>query len=139
MIAYIVAARTRAGRRRSRWNLLLIPCYALPWLLLTLGSLVGLGKAYALIHAVGPVRILPDTIGGILMALGALFAWLCPAMIGANVMVASVGPARRALDREAVSVAGADRATANSDLLRLSFYVTSTGVAVALIGLIIPW
>jgi len=136
-MGYITDARTRAGRRRSRWNLLLIPCYALPWLLLTLGSLFALGKAYGAIHGIQVLTVLPETVGGILMALGSLFAWLGPAMIAANVLVAAFPPARRALDREALLIPGADRATANRSLLRLTGYLTPAGVAVALAGLLV--
>jgi uncharacterized membrane protein len=138
-MGYISDARTRAGRRRSPWNLLLIPCYVVPWLLLVLGSLVVLGRLYGLIHAVRGFALLPDTVGGILMAVGSLFAWLGPAMIVANLLVAAVPRARRALDQEAALVPGTDRASANRSLLRLSSYVTPIGVAVALAGLFVPW
>ena len=138
-MGYITDARTRAGRRRSPWNLLLIPCYALPWLLLTLASAFALGKLHAVIHGSEHIHILPDAIGGVLMALGSLFAWLGPVMMGANLLVAAIPPARRALDREATSIPGADRATANLSLLKLSYYLTPAGVIVALAGLLIPW
>jgi hypothetical protein len=137
VMGYIIDARTRAASRRSRWNLLLIPCYALPWLLLTFASVFALGKAYGAIHRVQVVGVLPDTVGGVLMAVGSLFAWLGPAMIGANLLVATIPPARRALDREASSIPGGDRAAANRSLLRLSCYVTPAGIVVALAGLVV--
>src|SRR5882672_1045245 len=115
-MGYIHASRARANRRRSLWNLLLIPCYAIPWFLLWLTSATELGELYARIHSVSGVRILPDTLGGLLMAIGLLFAWLAPAMIIANLLVSIVPPARRALDREASSVVGTDRASANRSL-----------------------
>jgi hypothetical protein len=138
-MGYITDARTRAGRRRSPWNLLLIPCYTVPWFVLVLASLIALGKIYGLVHAGGEFRLVPDSIGGILMAVGSLFAWLCPSMVLANLLVAAVPPARRALDREAMSVPGTDRAAANRSLLRLSRYLTPAGVAIALAGAVIPW
>jgi len=136
-MGYITSARARARRRRSRWNLLLIPCYMVPWLALTLGSCVLLGRLYGRVHRVVAFRILPDTAGGILMAVGSLFAWLGPSMIIANLLVAAVRPARAALDHEAASVPGTDRASANRDLMRLSRYVTPIGIVVALVGLFI--
>ena len=138
-MGYITDARTRAGRRRSRWNLLLIPCYLVPWLLLVLGSVIALGNLYGLIHVADGFRVLPDTVGGIFMAIGSLFAWLGPSMILANLMVATVPAARRALDREATGIPGTDRATANRRLLRVSCYLTPAGAAMALIGVIMPW
>ncbi len=138
-MGYVTDARIRAGRRRSLWNLLLIPCYVVPWLLLILASLIGLGKLYGIIHAVAAFGLVPDTIGGIFMAVGSLFAWLGPAMILANVLVSTVPSARRALDREAAGVPGTDRAAANRSLLKVSCYLTPAGVAIALVGVLIPW
>src|SRR4030095_1152458 len=117
-MGYITAARIRAGRRRSAWNLLLIPGYVVPWFLLTFGSIVILGKLYVVLHDSRRVGVLPDTVGSILMALGALFMWLGPSMILANQLVSLVRPARRALDLEAASVPGTDRASANHGLLK---------------------
>jgi len=138
-MGYITDARTRAGRRRSLWNLLLIPCYLVPWLLLILGSLVVLGRLYGRVHPAVAFRIVPDTLGGIFMAMGSLFAWLGPAMILANLLVASVPSARRALDREATAAPGTDRRAANRSLLKVSRYLTPLGVAVALAGVVMPW
>src|SRR5262245_2019559 len=129
-MGYITDARTRAGRRRSLWNLLLIPCYLVPWFFLILSSTIALGNLYGLIHEVKGFRLLPDTVGGLFMAVGSLFAWLGPAMIVSNLLVASVPPARRALDREAAGVPGTDRAAANRSLLRVSCYLTPIGVTI---------
>jgi hypothetical protein len=138
-MGYITAARQSAARRRSPWNLLLIPAYLVPWFLLVLASVVALGRLHAAVHAAGAVRIVPDTLGGVLIAVGSLFAWLGPVMILANLIVSLVPPARRALDREASLAAGTDRATANRGLLGLSSYLTPAGVLLALAGVIIPW
>src|SRR5262245_39709198 len=100
-MGYITEARIRAARRRSAWNLLLIPCYAVPWFLVILGSALALGRLYAVVHPGSSFRVLPDTVGGIFMAVGSLFAWLGPSMILANHLVSAVPAARRALDREA--------------------------------------
>jgi hypothetical protein len=138
-VGYITEARVRAGRRRSGWNLLLIPSYIVPWFLLLFGSLVVLGRLYAVLHHRTDVRVLPDTVGGILMAVGALFMWLGPSMILANQLVSFVRPARRALDLEAAAAVGTDRASANRGLLKMTALVTPLGLMVALVGLLIPW
>ena len=138
-MGYITDARTRAGRRRSPWNLLLIPFYMVLWFGLILGSLVPLGKLYGFVHAVDNIPIAPDGLAGILMAVGLLFAWLCPSMILANLLVALVPPARRALDREAATVPGTDRASANRSLLKLSRYLTPAGLGLALAGVLVPF
>jgi hypothetical protein len=138
-MGYITSARTRAARRRSLWNLLLIPCYLVPWFLLVLSSGVALGWLYGRVHLVEGVVLFPDTVGGVLMAVGSLLAWLGPAMILANLLVATVPQARQALDAEAATVPGTDRESSNRSLRRLSCYLTPTGAAIALAGLIIPW
>lgn len=117
----------------------MIPCYLVPWFLLIIGSIVVLGNLYRLIHEADNFRILPDTAGGVFMAIGALFAWLGPAMIVANLLVAAVPRARRALDREAKGVPGTDRGTANRNLLKMSYYLTPAGMLIALIGLLVLW
>jgi hypothetical protein len=138
-MGYITEARIRAARRRSAWNLLLIPCYMVPWFLLTFGSVVALGRLYAVVHAGSEFRVLPDTVGGILMAVGSLFAWLGPSMILANHLVSAVPAARRALDREAATVPGTDRRSANGGLLKISCLLVLGGAFLALVGVFIPW
>jgi hypothetical protein len=138
-MGYITEARERAGRRRSGWNLLLIPCYIIPWFLLVFGSLVALGRLYAVLHDRTVVSLLPNTRGSILMAIGALFMSLGPSMILANQLVSFVRPARRALDSEAAAIPGTDRASANRGLLKMTLLVTPVGLIVALVGLLIPW
>jgi hypothetical protein len=97
------------------------------------------GRLYTLIHANTRVRVLPDTIGGILIAVGALFAWLGPSMIIANQLVAAVPVARRALDQEATGVPGSDRQSANRALFRMSRVLVPVGFLVALAGVLMPW
>src|SRR5262245_5054156 len=138
-MGYITEARIRAARRKSAWNLLLIPCYAVPWFLLIFVSVVALGRLYAVVHAGSSFRVLPDTVGGILMAVGSLLAWLGPSMILANHIVSAVPAARRALDREAVMVPGTDRPSANRGLLKISRFLVPGGAFLALVGVLIPW
>jgi hypothetical protein len=138
-VGYITETGVRAGRRRSGWNLLLIPSYIVPWFLLVFGSLVALGRLYAFLHDRTDVGVVPDTGGGILMAVGALFMWLGPSMILANQLVSFVRPARRALDLEAAAAPGTDRASANRGLLKMTLLVTPVALTVALVGLLIPW
>ena len=138
-MGYITEARGRANRRRSPWNLLLIPCYVIPWLFLVFGSVVLLGRLSAELHGVTASQVVPDTAGGILIALGSLFAWLGPSMIVANQLVSLVAPARRALDQEARTVPGTDRVTANRRLLKLSRMLVPAGMLLALVGLALPW
>lgn len=98
-MTYLDEARARAKRRKSPWNLLLIPAVVGPWFLATWTSWMWLGKLHAFLHPGAELRILPDGIGGILMGIGPMFAWVGPAMIVGNLLVAAVGPARRGAGR----------------------------------------
>ena len=135
-MAYITLIRQRAARRRRRsaWNLLLIPCYVLPWFLLVFASVTALGDLYAVRHPGIQFRVLPDTLGAIFMGIGSLFAWLGPSLIIANLLVSAVPAARRALDREAVGLPGSDRAAANRGLLKVSLLLTPAGAVIAILG-----
>ena len=97
------------------------------------------GRLYSLIHATDRVAVLPGTIGGILIAVGSLFAWLSPSMSIANQLASAVPAARRALDQESTSMPGTDRRSANRALLRVSSYLVPVGLLVALAGVLIPW
>jgi len=135
-MAYITLIRQRAARRRRRsaWNLLLIPCYVIPWFLLVMGSVIALGDLYLARHPGVQFRVLPDTIGAIFMGIGSLLAWFGPSMITANLLVSAVPAARRALDREAAGLPGSDRVAANRGLLKVSLLLTPVGAAIALLG-----
>lgn len=138
-MAYITVTRERAARRRRRsaWNLLLIPSYVIPWFLLVFASVTALGNLYAVRHPGIQFRVLPDTIGAIFMGVGSLFAWFGPSMIIANLLVSAVPAARRALDREAAGVPGSDRAAANRGLLKVSLLLTPVGAVIALLGAVL--
>ena len=133
-MSYIDEVRARAKRRKSPWNLLLIPCVIAPWLFTSWATSIGLGRLYRLTHPGQDFIILPQTIGGILMAVAPLFAWLGPSMVIGNLLVATIPAARRVLDAEAAPFPGTDRRSANRDLLRVSKFMTPAGLLVALIG-----
>jgi hypothetical protein len=136
-MSYFDEVLARAKRRRSPWNLLLIPAVLAPWLLMSWATSVALATLSRSIHAGRDPLILPHTIGGILIAVAPLFAWLGPSMIIGNLLVAAIPPARRVLDAEAVHFPGTDRRSANRSLLRVSIAMTSGGLLVALVGALI--
>ena len=136
-MGYFKEARARAQRRRSPWNLLLIPAVLGTWLLTWLSSAWALGKLLRLARPGLEFVFLPDSGGGILMVLGLLAAWLPLAMIVGNLLVAAVPPARRALDLEASTVPGTDFSSANKDLLKVAIFLTPAGLVVALLGALV--
>ena len=132
-------ARARAKRRRSPWNLLLIPAVVGPWLLLSWSSSVALGKLHGALHPEREFVMLPQGLSGILMAVAPLFAWLAPSMAVGNLLVAAVGPVKRILDVEAKSVPGHDLTSSNRSLLRLSRVMTPVALLVGVIGACTAW
>ncbi len=136
-MGFLEDAARRARRRRSPWNLLLIPATVIPWLTAWWLSAGALGCLYRLVHPTAAFGILPDAPGGILMAVGPMFAWLPAAMVVGNLLVRAVPPARRTLDAEAASVPGTDIGSANRGLLRAATVLVPLGLAVALLGLFV--
>ena len=102
-------------------------------------SVVGLGKLHGLINPGRNFAILPDTVGGILMAVAPLFAWLAPSMIIGNLLVATIPRAKRVLDVEAASVPGTDLWSSNRGLLRRSLLLTPPALLVGLFGAYMTW
>jgi hypothetical protein len=136
-MSYLDQARSRAKRRKSLWNILLIPAVALPLFTLWWSTSAALSKLYRVIHVGQQFRGLPDSVGGIIMAVAPFFAWLGPSMIIGNLLVATIPPARRVLDAEAAPFAGTDRRSANRDLLRISLLMTPAGLLLAIVGALI--
>jgi len=99
---------------------MLIPAVLVPWLVMSGATSLAFAS--------------PQTIGGILIAVAPLFAWLGPSMIVGNLLVAAIPTARRVLDAEAAPFPGTDRRSANRDLLKVSIFMTPAGLFVALLG-----
>ena len=114
-----------------------MPAAVVPWFLGWWLSAVALGHIYRLMHPRASFAVLPDTIGGILIAVGLLFA-LCPvAMLTGNFLVHAVPAARRALDQEASTIRGTDFRSSNRQLMRLSAALIPMGIGAAGVGLLL--
>jgi hypothetical protein len=137
-MSYLDDARARANRCKSPWNFLLIPAVLVPWGVLWWSTSAALAQVYRVVHAGQQFTGLPDSIGGIVMAVSPLFAWIAPSMILANLFVSAIPPARRALDAEAAGFPGTDRRSANRDLSRMAAVLTPLGLLIGLIGALIP-
>jgi hypothetical protein len=131
-------ALTRARRRKSSWNLLLIPATCASWGILTCMFCILLSGIHSAIRH-SPGLFSGDGIGPGLAAVGALFAALPFGLIGANLLVRAVPPARRALDREANSVPGTSFRDSQRELLRMAPYISVPAGLVALGGAVLPW
>jgi hypothetical protein len=135
-MGYLEEARKRATRRKSPWNLLLIPAVFGTWLVMWYASIQAVGRLLRYTRPGLRFIFLPDSGGGTLIGLGLLFAWLPVAMIISNILVAAVAPARHALDREAQAVPGTDLASANRRLLKAMLVMTPIGLLLVFIGIL---
>lgn len=138
-MSYLDEAVERAKRRKSAWNLLLLPAVIVPFGVMWWLSVVGVGKLYRVVHPQTEFILLPDTVGAIFMAIGLVFAWLPPAMIIGNFITFMVPAARRALQAEAATVRGGDFRSANRGLLKGTAILTPAGILVTLLGVWLPW
>jgi len=135
-MGYFEEARKRASRRRSAWNLLLIPAVLGTWAAMWYASVQAVGQLLRYTRPGLHFVLLPDSGAGTLIGLGLLFAWLPLAMVVSNVLVATVAPARRTLDREAQAVPGTDLVSANTRLLKVMLVITPTGLFLAILGIL---
>ena len=134
---WIGNAQTRASRRKSPWNLLLI--LALPvWLLLVL---VGLNTsrfvAVSFTHGqpLAANLIWPASIAPALVYIPLLMGSIPLAMVLVNYLVYyCVPPARRAMEAEDRAFPGIEYATQQPLMLRITLFVFPTAFALAVIG-----
>lgn len=116
--------------------MLLIPVVLGTWLAIWYASVQAVGHLLRYMHPGLQFVLLPDSVGGTLIGLGLLVAWLPLAMVISNIVIATVAPARRALDREAQAVPGTDLVSANRGLLRVMFVIMPAGFILAIIGIL---
>jgi hypothetical protein len=117
---YLDRARQRATRRKSRWNLLLLPA-----VVLSIGSvaftIVWLSDLYLGFRGCPPL-FSPDTPEWrkTIVVCSALFVSLPLGMLLGNLLVWLIPPARRALNQEAEAHPGTDYRTSQRHLIYLS-------------------
>jgi len=98
----------------------------------------GLGEIYWMAHAVPPFSILPNGLGGLLIAIGSLSAAFAPSMIVANCLVWLVPAARRTFEAEAEPFPDLTFRSANQGFLRMTTLMTPIGLAIGMLGALLP-
>ena len=138
---FYLAARSRARRRHSTWNLFLVPVGLVGWF----------GTWYLLFRLVWtfhrllyPQHLFRDfwckgisftsLVPSFLMLFAPAAGALCLGLVIANCLVWLIPPARRTLDAEAVGYPGTGFREANAALLRLAGWTIPTGMAIAIIA-----
>jgi len=131
-------ARSRAKRRKSAWNLLLIPAVFFPlamiWGLLIFG--------FEFLHsAYYPAQSLRNGRGVAVVATAvcSLFAAIPVGMLVGNWVVWLFPTARRKIDTEVSTTSAGDFVSSQKVLLRLSAVVVPISLGLSAIGAMLPW
>jgi hypothetical protein len=131
-------ARARAKRRKSRWNLALVPAVLLPTA--AVWALAALAAERVHLHFF-PDESLREGEGPwvVLAAVAPLFAAIAIGMLVGNTIVRRVGRACRALDREAAADPALSYRASQDALARLAVYATIASLVATLLGALMPW
>ncbi len=137
-MSYLAEAQKRAQRRRSAWNLLLVPAVLLP-----LGLLVwGLVLVLQLLHqARYPAQALASAsgFGPIFTTIGALLAAIPLSLLIGNRLVWLIIPTRRVLEHEATAVPKTDFVSAQRQLIRFGRIAVPVSLGLAVLGALVSW
>jgi len=137
-VNYLEEAQARARRRRSAWNLLLIPAVLLPLGILAWGLIQVLQRLH---QARYPTQDLTSAsgFGPIATTVGALLAAIPLALLIGNGVVWLIGPIRRVLEHEASAVRGTSFIDAQRQLIRFAMIVVPVLLGIAVVGTLISW
>ena len=137
--SYYEDARSRARRRRSPWNLLLL----LVTVLATGAAWWLLFRAVALVQrAVAPAKVFGVNMshpGEILMVVPPFFPAVAIGMLLANAILWCISPARRALERESKGFPGTDFAAAMKQVGLAGLVLLAIAIPLSILGAIDPW
>jgi hypothetical protein len=138
MIRFTAAQLARAKRRKSGWNLLLLPAVLLPLAAMWAGLCGGANLMHMQLYPGESLRTAKG-LWPILATLAPFFAATPLAMLIGNFIVWLVPPARRALDIEASAYPGTSFRASQAALIRLTLYLTPLSIAACLVAAALPW
>ncbi|MBJ6802809.1 hypothetical protein [Geomonas propionica] len=136
---YIEKARFRAKRRKSAWNLLLLPAIITSLCALWVGSYKVLNTLHSTVHPGQNFGITGKGLGAVLAAVTPFFGALPVAMIIGNFLVWLIPPARKALDEEAKPFPSTSFINAQKQLLKLAYVLVPVSLALGILGALMPW
>ncbi len=134
-MSYLAEAQKRAQRRRSAWNLLLIPAVLLPLGLLVLLVLQFLHQARYPAQALASA----SGFGPIFTTIGALLAAIPLSLLIGNRLVWLIIPTRRVLEHEATAVPKTDFVSAQRQLIRFGRIAVPVSLGLAVLGALVSW
>ena len=137
-MSYGEEARARAGRRKSRWNLLLIPAALVPTAILWVTAMLVAEHLH--------MRYFPEESLGsgegpwvVIAAIAPLFAAIPIGMLVGNFAVHHIAAARAALDREASTDPTLGYRASRAALARMALYATLASLAATTVAALLPW
>lgn len=136
---YIEKARFRAQRRKSAWNLLLLPAIIIPLCAIWVGSYKILNTLHSTVHPGQNFQITGKGIGAVLAAVTPFFGALPVAMIIGNFLVWLIPPVRKVLDEEAKPFPSTSFINSQKQLLKLAYVLVPVSIALAIVGALMPW
>lgn len=137
-MSYLEEAQARARRRKSRWNLLLVPAGILP--VVVIWATAALLAEQVHMHFY-PGEYLRNGDGPwvVVAAVAPLFAAIPIGMIAGNFSVHQVAQARRVLDREASSDPTLGYRASQGALRKAAFFATIASLIATALGVLLPW
>lgn len=140
---YIARAHERAQRRKSAWNIILIPLVLCGWGSITYGLFRVMWHVHTLLYPAHAGRLPefwgrnisgPSFISSFMLLIPLLFAAIPLGMMAANFVAWWIPPARRAFEREAQGVEWASFPEAMSSLCRFSLVLVPLGLLLSFVG-----
>jgi hypothetical protein len=136
---YINDAREKAKRRKSKWNLMLIPAMIIHFGVIFYLSFLLMNYLHGIIYVGQSFMVSSRGIGAIMAAVAPIFGAIPVSMLLGNFIVYLVPPARRVLDSEAGNVPGTSYRDSKKQLLKITYVLVPISYGVAFIGALLPW
>ena len=138
-MTYVRSAKARAKRRRSGWNLLLIPAVIAPLAALWVLGFEASNQIHGAIHPGEDLKSNASGIGPIVTTLALVFGALPLSFLIGNLFVRLIPSARRALDREAQGQPQSSFMEAQRALVKICGFVVPAAIAAWAIGIMMSW
>lgn len=138
-MSYVESAKKRASRRKSCWNLLLIPAVVFSVVILWGISFHVLELIHKGFHPGQTFSSHSKGLGAVLAAVAPFFAVIPIAMLVGNALVWLVPPARKALESESKKIIGASFLQTQRSLFTVASIIVPVAFVIAFIGAYLPW
>ncbi|MFP4098725.1 MAG: hypothetical protein ACLFP8_08820 [Alphaproteobacteria bacterium] len=132
-------AQQHARRRKSYWNLLLIPAIIVPLVAFWVACFYILGLFHAYFYPGESFFNEPQGVGPVLTAVAPFFGAMPSGFLIGNMLVYIISPARRALNKEAEGVSGASFRDSQKGMIKTVLILVPASLMFAFLGAAIPW